>query len=91
MSRVLVWGEEEEELPVTLARVSSTGTVLLSTLTVVVTTLGVLVRGRRPPIAEVTSGEVLSEEDGESVRNGFMDDRVAPLPPPPWVPREDWE
>lgn len=36
-------------------------------------------------------GEVLSEGDDEPVSNGFRDDRVAPLSPPPWVPKEDWE
>lgn len=57
VSRVLVWGGAE--LPVALESpwVSNTGTVLLSSLAVAVTTLGVLVRGRRPPIAEVFSAE----------------------------------
>lgn len=68
---------------------SNTSTVLLFLLVVVDTTLGVLVRGRRPPIAEVFSGELLSEADGEPICNGFMDDTVAPLPPPSWVPKED--
>lgn len=59
MSRVLVWGREGAELPGALEapRVSNTGSVLLSSLVVVVTTLGVLVRARRPPIAEVLSAE----------------------------------
>lgn len=59
VSRVPVWGEEEEELPVALEapRVSNTGTVLLCSPAVVVTTLSVLVRGRCPPIAEVMSAE----------------------------------
>lgn len=35
---------------------------------------------------------MLSEADGEPICNGFTDDTVAPLlPPPPWVPKEDWE
>lgn len=91
--RVLVWGREGAELPVTLEApwVSNTGTVLLSSLVAALTTLGMLVRGRLPPVAEVLSGEVLSGADGEPVSNGFTDDRVAPLPPPPWVPKEDWE
>lgn len=40
---------------------------------------------------ESSPGEVLSEADGVPVSNGFTDDRVAPLPPPPRVPKEDWE
>lgn len=93
MSRVLVLGGEGAELPVALEApwVSNTGTVLLSSLVAVPTTLGVLVRGRCPPIAGVLSGEVLSEADGEPVSNRFTDDTVVPLlPPPPWVPKEDW-
>lgn len=93
MSSVLVLGGEGAELPAALETpwVSNTGTVLLSSLVAVLTTLGVLVRGRCPPIAEVSSGEVLSGADGEPVSNGFTEDRVVPLPPPPWVPKEDWE
>lgn len=36
-------------------------------------------------------GEMLSGADGEPVNNGCTDDRVEPLPPSPWVPKEDWE
>lgn len=59
VSEVLVWGGAGAELPVALEapRVFNTGTVLLSPLVVVDTTLGVLVRGRRPPITEVFSAE----------------------------------
>lgn len=91
VSKVLVWGGVGAELPVALEAPwgSNTSTVLLFLLVVVDTTLGVLVRGRRPPIAEVFSGELLSEADGEPICNGFMDDTVAPLPPPSWVPKED--
>lgn len=95
-SKDLVWGEAGGELPAALdaARVSDTGTVVLSPLLVAVTELGVLVRGasgRRPPVAEVPSaGEALSEADSEPLSNGSMDDTVAPLPSPPWAPKEDW-
>lgn len=53
-SKDLVWGEAGVELPAALdaARVSDTGTMVLSPLLVIITNLGILVRGalgRRPP------------------------------------------
>ncbi|KAJ7419136.1 hypothetical protein BTVI_26549 [Pitangus sulphuratus] len=59
MSKVLVWGGAGAELPPALdaPRVSNTGMVLLSSPVVIIPELGVLVRGRCPPVAEVPSAE----------------------------------
>ena len=40
--------------------------------------------------SQSSPGEVLPKADGEPVSNGSVDDMVAPLPIPPWAPKEDW-
>lgn len=92
-SNDMVWAEAGAELPAALdaARVSDTGIMVLSPLLVVISNLGVLVRGalgRCPP--EVPSGEALSEAAGEPMSNESMDDTVASLLLPPWAPKEEW-